>query len=168
MLELGKVADVNESRGRINPNHGNGEQVRFTTKVVAGSRTQLRPGETVSFRRTLPGGTVASWVQLYTGTEAELSLRLETAFLDTLGESRLDVAQQKKVSRMSAERAALILTPAPGSNRVPDAVLEARTTLAIAAMALMATEAVHLAEDGKITAKSLGDVLRRQRPRLPR
>jgi hypothetical protein len=61
----------------------------------------------------------------------------------------------------------LSLCPAPGMDRVPDAVLEARTTLAIAATALMATEAVHSVEYDKITAKSLGDVLRRQRPRLP-
>lgn len=168
MLERGTVADVTEKRGKINPDHGNGEQVKFAIGVVDGPRKQLRSGETVMFLRKEPGGTVASWVRLATGDEAALAIRLEAAFPDKFRASRLDAAGRNKVSRMAAERAALILTPMPGTDRVPDTVLEARTALAIAAMALMATEAVHSAQDGQITSKSLGDVLRRQRPRLPR
>ena len=168
MLEQGTVADVTAKRGRINPDHGNGEQVKFTIGAVDGSRKQLRTGETVLFLRENSSATIASWVRPVTGGEAALAIRLEAAFPDEFRASRLDAVVRNKVSRMSAERATLILCPAPGMDRVPDTVLEARTTLAIAATALIATEAVHSAEYDKITAKSLGDVLRRQRARLPR
>lgn len=168
MLERGTVADVTEKRGKINPDQGNGEQVKFTIGVVDGPRKQLRTGEAVLFLRENPGGAIASWVRPVTGDEATLAIRLEAAFPKEFRASRLDAAARSKVSRMSAERAALILSPVPGTDRVPDTILEARMALAIAAMALMATEAVHSSEHGKITAKSLGDVLRRQRPRLPR
>lgn len=168
MVEKGTVAfGVTRSRGRINPSNGDGQQVKFTSGAVKVSR-QLRPHETVSFQRTSPGALTAAWVRPVTSDEAALSLKLATAFDKKIGGSRIRATEQKEISRISMQRAKRILKPVPGADGIPDDVRKARTALAIAAMQLMAIEAVHSAEGGKITSKSLGDVLRRQRPRLPK
>jgi hypothetical protein len=168
MVEKGTVADVTKTRGKINPDIGDGRQVKFTIKAVEGPRKQLRSHETVLFTRTSPGGLNASSVWPMTSDEAALSFKLATAFEKNIGGSRIQTTEQKEIARIAMQRAKRILKPLPGADGVPEDVRKARTALAIAAMQLMAIEAVHSAEGGKITSKSLGDVLRRQRPRLPK
>lgn len=78
----------------------------------------------------------------------------------------LDPETKAEVVRIAADRARRIGRPlAPGEAVSPE-VGQARTTLAIASMTLMAVEAQEFASEN-LTVTTLRDILRRQRPSLP-
>jgi len=163
MSEEGRVADVDSGGGIITA--ASLSPVRYAVGVVQG-RKPIR-FEAVCFERDPHDIQTASSVRAGNCAAAALALQLETAFHSQLASTRLTEDGQQEVFRMSADRADRVLRPLPDGTPVPKAVKTARLALAVAAMKLIATETSSV-DDDQITAKSLRDVLRGQRPRLPR
>jgi hypothetical protein len=132
---------------------------------AAGGRI-LKRNDPVCFDRDLKRPNIAVHVWAGSCAAAKLASQLVTTFHEQLGDAQLEEDGQQEVLRMSADRAARILRPLRRGDQLPDVVKRARLALATAAMELMATEAANI--EGKITANSLRDVLRGQRPSLPR
>jgi hypothetical protein len=163
MPEQGKVANVDGAGGIISA--GSPSPVRYANSAVQGILPHRF--DTVCFVRNPHDVKTASSVRRGSCDAAALALRLETAFHSQLGGLRLADDGLQEVFRMSMDRAARIMRPLPSGAPVPKAVKSARLALAVAAMKLMAAETASVA-DSRITAKSLRDVLRGQRPQLPR
>lgn len=167
MWEQGRVSIPDDGeRGRIRADTGV-TPVRYERDVVVGRAPKKH--DVVCFQRDERNPGVALRVRSGTCAAVTLALQLETTFRNHLGDAQLADDGLQEVLRISRDRAVRILRPLPLNDSVgPDAVvITARLALATAAMELMATETASIVK-GEITAKSLRDVLRGQRPRLPR
>lgn len=164
MPEEGKVALADPAGGSINA--AAPSPVRYSAAVVQGRMPN--PFETVCFTRNPNNREVASRVRVGSCAVAAIAAELEGAFHSQFGDTPLAKHAQKEVFRMSADRAERILLPMPDGAPVTRAVKNARLAMAVAAMKLMAVEAMSANYEDNISAKSLRDVLRAQRPKLPR
>lgn len=165
MSETGTVLDADLEGGIILAMGGGISPVNYNRQVVVGDMP--RRFQSVLFDRRADDPGVASKVKVKTGAAEALKLQLETAFHQRIGDATLTEDARREVSRISAARATRILRPLPSGHQAPDAVKTARLALATAAMELMATEAASTVEN-EITANSLRDVLRGQRPPFPK
>ncbi len=137
--------------------------VDYEAAVVVGRMPA--PDETVIFERA-PASRRATRVQIASAHLTELTQNLRGEFERHIQLDSLDPETKAEVVRIAADRARRIGQPlAPGETVSPE-VSQARTTLAIASMTLMAVEAQELAS-ADLTVTTLRDILRRQRPSLP-
>lgn len=168
MWEEGLVFFVSKNgrRGKIEP--ASGGTVEFEEGVVIGPKP-LEQQRVCFLRKRSDGSTAARVIlQLRDCDSAELAWQLGDTFRSALGDARLSTDAEAEVLRLSRARARLIQQKLINNDVAPAPVVKSRRKLAEAAMALMAIEAADAAGDGEISVEDLRNVLRRQRPRLPR
>lgn len=155
MSEQGIVTDARSDGGIINGN------ITYDASVIVGT-PPIRFQQVVFSTDDPSNPRRATRVQL---ASSALAHQLGAEFAAVLDGAALDSDAWSEVARITQDRAARVSRPLADNKTPSSDVTKARLALARAAMALMAIEA---GSQGEITATSLRDALRGQRPRLPR
>ena len=169
MMEDGRVFSVSDtgSSGLISPLPPSVSYPAVTYDHNAVVGRLPRNKDRVCFVRISSASSVATRVQVGSCAAIAEADQLNQAFLDKLAGVSLTTDGAAEVARLSADRARRILKAKSAGSTLPDDVIRARRTLAIAAMELTAIESSSLSSQA-ISADTIRSVLRAQRPRLPR